>query len=206
MRGSDDRWTLRWLVTMPLVMVLLGLWIIPEGLSWWRSERPDLKRRDQARLADLDRLEQGLTAYARRYHHFPNPRDYGNDDGDNWDSSTRGTFLEPLTEFMPVVPRDPLNRATGDPCHGPRNFGYAYSRITGHAADDEAYILCTHLERTGKTVERRRRLGDTQTGATSVDDGSGFPSPTRDSSQERPRRPRAGRWAMAKEVYPGGLR
>ncbi len=160
---------LSWLLGLGLAAAVVWLWLIPDGQVWWQANRPDLaaqrreiRLRDTQRQKDLDTIERKLATYVQEHRNLPSPKDYGGDDGDNWDVSTKGDFLRFLKGFWSSAPIDPINRAVNDPCNDTDSYGYGYSVTNLESKDSRkhTYILCTQLEGTRRSTERRKSVDE----------------------------------------------
>lgn len=167
-----------YLIGVAALVAAAYIWAIPDASAWWQANRPDLAlqrhetaardaerqkeiaARDAERLKDLDVFEAAFASYAKAHHTLPTPKEYGGDDGDNWDVSTKGDFLRFLKGTLDPIPLDPINKAANDPCHDPNSYGFAYSvanTSTGNTLD-RTYVICTQLEATHQPTERHRSV------------------------------------------------
>lgn len=156
-----------WLIGSALLLAALFIWLIPDGKIWWRDWQPGvliqrqaMADRDARRLRDLNTIAAALATYARAHHTLPAPKEYGGNDGDDWDVSTKGDFLRFLKGTLDPIPLDPINQAANDPCNDPNSYGYGYSVTNLNTGNplDRTYIICTQLEETHKATEQRRSL------------------------------------------------
>lgn len=139
------------LIELLVVISIIGL-LASVVMASVNSAR--VKARDAKRKAEMREFTQGFEFYYDSYGRYPPYRassSCGGNRGDwatsmcsnsNW-LTTDNNFLS----FLPVIPRDPVNRIGNDDTP----WWFALTYTYGVSADGQQYDLLTNLENTGDT-------------------------------------------------------
>ena len=136
------------LIELLIVISIIGLLATTSMISL-NSAR--VKARDTRRKADLKQIANALDLYYNTYNYFPPARPssscggYRNDFATSYCSlanwlTTDNNFLK----FIPLLPKDPLNKLVGDDTPWWQSNTYTY----GVSSDGQSYDLLTSLENT----------------------------------------------------------
>ncbi|MCD6177681.1 hypothetical protein J7K03_00220 [bacterium] len=133
-----------------LVAITIAVLIIILTLTTMRSVRE--KARDTKRLQEINQIIKALQLYWIENQHYPTrtcPCGHG-----GWETSDQDPeeFMEYLSQYLPKVPVDPINRRVeGFSFFGPRpgNYFYAYYRYetAGYCICDESSPTCRNVDR-----------------------------------------------------------
>ena len=136
------------LIELLIVIAIIGLLSTTAVISLNMAR---LKARDTRRKADLRQISKALDLYYDAYSYFPPTRPssscggYRNDFATSYCSlanwlTTDNNFLK----FIPLLPKDPLNKLVGDDTPWWQSNTYTY----GVSSDGQSYDLLTSLENT----------------------------------------------------------
>lgn len=145
------------LVELLVVIAIIGLLssVAVVSLSGAR-----IKARDAKRLADIAQIRKALELYYADNNQYPasggavSPNNVWTNSID----SSWATFQTALAPYLAVLPKDPIQSASGFPSD-PNIYGYGYFSI-GYGCDRQWYMMVYRLEAGDGLVDRAVRACD----------------------------------------------